>query len=202
MNYKRITKSSIIAALIVVAGFFAGSQSIAEAQGDSEINKQLAQVRRATAKYHDVNTAIEDGFAQVGGCDEDENGVAGIHYVNTARFISPEVILEEPEVLLYVPSGDGNLRLVAIEYTNRALYRDTRPPNTPGYRPGIFPSQQNPRPPYLEEVSGPFSLFDQPSNGPAFVGRWFYFLYAWVWSPNPNGMFADGNPRLNCTANN
>jgi hypothetical protein len=184
--------------------FSVNNQIFADIPDDANTNQQLARVRAATAKYHDINAALEDGYILLapGTCIENDQGVAGIHYVNVPRFVSPELNIEEPELLVYVPTGDGNLRLVAVEYANRALYRDTRPPDTPGYRPGVFPSQQNPRPPYLEEVSGPFTLFDQPSEGPIFVGRWLYFLHVWVWSPNPNGMFADGNPRLNCTANN
>lgn len=204
MNTKLNNLTSIIAAVMIALFILIGAQSAAKAQGNSEINQQLAQVRRATAKYHDVNAAMADGYVLLapGNCVENADGATGIHYVNVARFVSPELNIEEPELLVYVPPGDGNLRLVAVEYANRALYRDTRPPDTPGYRPGIFPVQQNPLPPYFEEVSGPFTLFGQQSEGPIFVGRWLYYLHAWVWSPNPNGMFADGNPRLNCTANN
>lgn len=169
-------------------------------QGPSELNAQLAQVRAATAKYHDLNNALEDGYTLLapGVCVEGPDGAAGIHYSKASRFVSPDRIPEEPDLLVYIPTGDGNLRLVAVEYATRALYRDTRPPTTPGYRTGTFPWQQPIIPPYLEEVSGPFTLFGQPSEGPIFVGRWLYYLHAWVWSPNPNGVFADRNPLLRC----
>ncbi len=26
----------------------------------------------------------------------------------------------------------------------------------------------------------------------------FYLMHAWVWQPNPAGMFADWNPRVTC----
>ena len=77
MNYKRITTSLIIASLIIAIGILAGTQSVVKAQGDSEINQQLAQVRAATAKYHDVNVAIEDGFTPFGSCVGNETGAAG-----------------------------------------------------------------------------------------------------------------------------
>ncbi|MEP6704199.1 MAG: hypothetical protein ABJB34_05290, partial [Acidobacteriota bacterium] len=93
--------------------------------------------------------------------------------------------------------GDGNARLVGIAYTNRAFFRDTRPPTTPGYRPGIFTWTQPVIPTYLEEVSGPFSLFGQQART-TFGGRWLYLITVWPWAPNPNGMFADGNPALHC----
>jgi hypothetical protein len=174
--------------------------SVALTSADNpELHQQIARIRAATAKYHDVSVAIEDGFVVVSNlCIEiPGEGVAGIHYANAARFVSPELILEEPEILIYIPTGDGNLRLVAVEYTNRALYRDTRSPDAPGYMPGIFVWRQFTIPPYLEEVAGPFSLLGQPST-PIFFVRWFYFLPVWVWAPNPNGLFAEYNPRLSC----
>lgn len=202
MNYKRIMKSSIIASLIIAVGFLTGTQSVVKAQGDSEINKQLAQVRRATAKYHDVDIAIADGFTDFnnGACVEDATGAEGIVYVNIPRIQQQGVIAEEPELLFYVPSGDGNLRLVAVGYFNLVLYRDTR-----GIIPGVFPLRLNPLPPFFQEVAGPFTLFNQPPDGPLQVvpgvTPWFYGIHAWVWSPNPNGMYSFRNPRLNCTAN-
>ncbi len=65
MNYERIMKSAIIALVIIAIGILAGTKSLVNAQGDSELNQQLAQVRRATAKYHDINVAIADGFVPV-----------------------------------------------------------------------------------------------------------------------------------------
>lgn len=183
--------------VLAITGLVTGSIS---AQGRSELNQQIASVRAATAKYHDLNNALVDGYVLLapGTCVEGPDGAAGIHYVKALRFISPDRNPEEPDLLVYMPTGDGSLRLVAVEYATRALYRDTRPPETPGYRPGVFPWQQPVIPPYLEEVSGPFTLFGQNSEGPIFVGRWLYFLHAWIWAPNPNGMFADRNSRLRC----
>ncbi len=187
--------------VFAIGNFFSANyQSFLDVPDDAEVNQQLAQVRRATAKYHDVNVALEDGFAVfgTGACVEDANGTEGIVYSNLARILQQGVIAEEPELLFYVPSGNDNLRLVAVAYFNRVLFIDTR-----GIIPGMFPSRLNPLPPYFQEVSGTFSLFNEPPNGPLIAPGtpWFYGLHAWVWSPNPNGMFATRNPRLNCTAN-
>lgn len=180
--------------------FSANYQSFLDVPDEAEVNQQLAQVRRATAKYHDLNVALEDGFVLFGSgaCVENEGGTEGIVYFNLARVLQQGVILEEPELLLYVPSGDGNLRLVGVAYFNRVLFIDTR-----GIIPGMFPSRLNPLPPYFQEVSGSFMLFNQPPNGPIIQPGlpWFYGIHAWVWSPNPNGMFAVRNPRLSCAGN-
>lgn len=184
---------------IALAMFLLATGNIS-AQGTSELNQQLASVRSATAKYHDLNNALEDGYALLapGTCVEGPDGAAGIHYSKASRFVSPVRLPEEPDLLVYIPTGDGNLRLVGVEYATRALYRDTRPPDTPGYRSGVFPWQQFVIPPHLEEVSGPFTLFGQQSHGPIFSGRWLYYLHVWLWAPNPHGVFADRNPRLSC----
>ncbi len=196
-NYRRLMYKVLSYSLFGL--LMIGTQASALAQGPSEVNQQLASVRAATAKYHDLNNALVDGYTFLSPCEEGPNGAGGIHYSKASRFVSPDRIPEEPDLLVYIPTGDGNLRLVAVEYATRALFRDTRPSDTPGYRPGVFPWQQPSIPPYLEEVSGPFSLFGQQSHGPIFFGRWLYFLHTWVWAPNPNGMFGDGNPNLNCT---
>jgi len=210
MNQRKITKSLIIAVVIGLLTFGAQAaenllaanyQSFMDVPDDAEVNQQLAEVRRATAKYHDINVAIEDGFAIFGGngeCEADEEETNGIIYTNLSRVRQQGVIAEEPELLFYFPTGDGNLRLAAVGYFNRALYIDTR-----GIIPGTFPSRLDPLPPYFEEVSGPFQLFNQPSTGPDIEPGlpWFYGMRVWIWSPNPEGMFALHNPRLNCTAN-
>lgn len=203
MNYMRNMRSAIIAALIIALSILAGTERPIKAQGDPELNQQLAQVRAATARYHNINVAIADGFVPIEPitCEDTPDGTHGFGYVNRPRFASPEVNLLEPEILNYIPTEDGYLRLVNVVYTNRVLFRDTRPPGTLGYRAGIFPWQQAVIPAYLEEVSGSFSLFGQQPER-LFSGRWMYLLSAWVWSPNPRGMFAGLNPRLNCTANN
>lgn len=136
MNAKRINLMSIIASVVTILFISIAHQSDAKAQGNAEVNKQIARIRAATAKYHDVNVAIADGFAQLGSpCIEIPGlGTDGIHYTNLSRFIEPGVVLEAPEQLVYVPTKGGGLRLVSVEYDNLALYIDTT-----GAIPGVFP---------------------------------------------------------------
>jgi len=200
MNSNRRRHISTVISIAVFGLLMIGTQITAMAQGNSEVNHQIARVRAATARYHDINVALEEGFTAIapGTCHNGDDGYpVGISYVNIPRFLSAEVDPDEPEFISYIPTGDGNVRLVSIAYGNRSLFRDTRPPNTPGYRAGLFPWQQFVIPPYLEEVSGPFSLFGQEARR-TFSGRWLYIVNVWPWAPNPNGMFADGNPSLSC----
>jgi hypothetical protein len=72
--------------------------------------QELAEARNATAKYHDVEQALADGYVRKGyGPGE------GFHYVNSS-LMDCTFDLEHPETLLYVPSGEG-LRLVGVEYS-------------------------------------------------------------------------------------
>jgi len=109
------------AAAIAAAAFgsFFGN-SVSAHDGDEtcgqKCRKQLAEVRAATAKYHDVDEALLDGYVPLGGCVALPTGPAmGIHYANIQK-VDGEINLTEPEILVYIPDTDGSLRLVAVEY--------------------------------------------------------------------------------------
>ena len=80
------------------------------------IGAQLAEVRAATARYHDVEVATAAGYVPVTPCvdDEDGAGAMGIHYLNPQLIgtLDPTT----PQALLYLPDADGRLRLVGVEY--------------------------------------------------------------------------------------
>jgi hypothetical protein len=102
---------SLLAMLLTPVGTHAATGITA-----SDTLQQIAQVRQATAKYHDVNEALADGYIPVSGCEAIPGmGVMGIHYLNPALASDLAVDPLAPELLLYVPSGDG-LRLVGVEY--------------------------------------------------------------------------------------
>ena len=158
----------------------------------------LSAVRQATAAFHDVDTAIGAGYASpVGGhCDETAAGAMGVHSMNPALLQAPALIPERPEVLLYLPSGSGNYRLVGVEYMQILLLRNTQTGQVaPWFSPGPWPAG------YVVVNSTP-SLLGQRFQGPM-AGHvpgmpWHYDLHVWAWAPNPNGMFAQWNPALGC----
>ncbi|HSD62341.1 MAG TPA: hypothetical protein VLB50_01030 [Ignavibacteriaceae bacterium] len=73
---------------------------------------ELQQVKIATAQYHNINTAIADGY-------EDINVIIphmGYHFMK-AEFVDSTFELDKPELLVYTPNpGNGNMQLVAVEY--------------------------------------------------------------------------------------
>ena len=84
---------------------FSGAPASADPGGQSD----LAQVRRATAKYHNVDRAIAAGYMQASPCVPG----MGYHYVNRGL---DGTTASAPNVLLYAPKGNGKLKLVGVEY--------------------------------------------------------------------------------------
>jgi hypothetical protein len=78
----------------------------------SATNEQLAQARRGTARYHDIEQAEADGYVNINIYESGE----GLHYVNFS-LVDETFYPEHPEVLLYAPVPHENrLELVAVEY--------------------------------------------------------------------------------------
>ena len=158
---------------------------------------QLAAVRRATAAFHNIDKAIAAGYVSpVGGeCDASPAGTMGVHAPNRALLQAP-LDPEKPAVLLYIPTGGGNYRLVAVEYFQAVLLRNT---TTGAVAPWFEPTL--PTSGYVIVNPAP-SLFEQTFQGPM-AGHvpgqpWHYDLHVWLWDTNPNGMFAQWNPSISC----
>ncbi|UCH66502.1 MAG: hypothetical protein JSW63_05070 [Ignavibacterium sp.] len=77
-----------------------------------KLRTELARVRRATAKYHRIEIAIADGYADI-------NVVVqgmGYHYMKVEN-VDGVFDLEKPEILVYTKNPrNGKMRLVAVEY--------------------------------------------------------------------------------------
>lgn len=149
--------SATVVALTVIAP--AGAADVS--------GSEIARVRAATARYHDVEAAIDDGYTRLGApCFDSSAGGMGIHYTNggpDGSGFDAEVDATEPDSLVYEVTDRG-LRLVAVEYIAAGVGAD-----------GL-------------------SVLGQPLHN--LSGTPLYILHAWVWKQNPAGMFADYNPRV------
>ena len=158
----------------------------------------LEMVRQATAAFHDIDNAVAAGYlSPVGGhCESSTEGAMGVHSANRALVQDQTLDPEHAEIVLYLPAGAGNDRLVGVEYMQIVLVRNTvTGVVSPWLSPNIWP------PEYVVVNPAP-SLFGQTFDGPMAghnPGRpWHYDLHVWAWNPNPSGTFAQWNPSLSC----
>jgi len=126
----------------------------------------LAGARNATAALHDVNAAVAAGYQRLLPCF-DLPGVGGMgQHYVNTSRLDATVVANQPEALVYEVNGD-RLQLVAIEY--------------------IIP--------WSAWVSAaPPQLYGRSFTSVTSLHLWA--LHAWIWRPNPDGMFANYNPNV------
>lgn len=83
----------------------------------SAVNKLLADVRKATKQYHNVDAALAAGYVNTEDCVQGPPGAGamGVHFVNFA-LIDGEFDPLMPEVLLYEIKNNGEFKLTGVEY--------------------------------------------------------------------------------------
>jgi hypothetical protein len=140
---------------------------------------ELAQVRAATARFHDLDTALAAGYGPLHTCTDEESGLGamGQHYVKGAVVGDTTFDLSQPEVLVYEPTQNGGMRLVAVEFV---VFADAWAAVS-GSPPELFGRQ-------LQLVPAP-NRYGVPA---------FYQVHVWLWKSNPAGMFSDWNERVSC----
>ena len=147
------------------------ARPLTNAEHDEQIVRLAATLRRVTARYHDIEIAKHDNFVLLHDCETRLNEEhVGTVYVNVSRLTDGVIDPEKPDALIYEPSDKG-LKLVGVEFAI------------------------------------PFALWTQPQP-PQLLGTTFqredefsvFALHAWVWRRNPNGVFAETNPRVTCSS--
>ena len=174
MHAKTLTRSLPCLALAMLLGACADRVPTAPAAAApraaaqaATIGATLATLRRVTARYHDLDVAIADGFVLLHPCESRPGeGPVGIVYVHFGRVLDGAVDPELPDALIYEPNAHGRPRLVGVEFA-------------------VLDAGQ-PAPTFLGQAFQPEEEF----------GVWA--LHAWVWRENPEGMFAETNPRVSC----
>lgn len=164
------------AAVAVVFALSMTAVATTSATASNSPQSELAAVRAATAKYHDVSVAVADGYVDPSGGTECVPGM-GVHYINFALFGAPVDPLK-PVGLLYMPSGEG-LRLVGVEWF--VIDEDQNPGTHNDLRPTLFGKQ-----------------FDGPMPGHSPDMPVHYDLHAYIWKGNPDGVLTTWNPKVHC----
>lgn len=162
-------KVVIAAGLLVIVTLIAATAVLAGGQDE------LAQVRAATAQFHQPDAAYAAGYTLVPGLDYCFNnpgvGGMGVHLIKTSS-LDLTVNALQPEAMVYQPGPKGQFQLVAVEYIVPAAPWDaagnTQPPSVLGQ-----------------------SFHLNPALG-------VYILHAWIFRENPLGIFQDWNPKVSC----
>lgn len=130
--------------------------------------RAIAEVRAATAQYHDIRKAQADGYdtQYPAGCAASPDGGQGFHWLNE-DLVDETVELLRPELVMYEPQPGGSMRLVGVDYVV----------------------------PYVEGSTAPTLLGREFAHNVP-LGVWA--LHIWAWAPNENGMFAAWNPAVSC----
>ena len=158
----------------------AAAAAVAQEALTSASSPLVDKVRKATARFKDINAALAAGFVQGTPCVSGPDfGAMGVHFVLPARINAAVLKADQPEALIYEPLPSGALRLVGVEFIILANVWQTENP-TAG-------------PPALEGHL--MNFVDAPNRYglPA-----FYELHVWAWEHNPVGSFADWNTHVTC----
>ncbi len=163
--------------LLAVAGHAAASNE----------RSDTAVASGATARFHDQRAAQDAGYTihvtELSGATciaEPGEGAMGDHFANPTLLIDGGVIdATKPEALVYEQRNDGSYKLVALEYI--VFQADWEAAGNTS-APELFGRS-------FDFVASP-NRYGLPS---------FYALHAWIWKPNPSGLFYAWNPNVSCS---
>ena len=167
----------------------------------------LEQVRAATERFRDVKVALAEGYVRdpMNICDTADMmgrpaklGAMGIHYfrpdlLGISAPPNPRVNgngthtdFLKPGILIYEPQPDGSLQLVAVE--NLVFQKSW---HAAGHKaPPKFHGVE-----YDTMQDDPATKIDE-----AHMFEPHYDRHVWLYRKNPNGVFAQFNPAVSCSA--
>ena len=150
---------------------------------DSATTAFLARAREGTRRYQSQEAAIADGYRRVGVGFP----AMGEHWVNASAVLGDTLIAERPAVLIYVDVG-GEPRLAGVAYTDLLRPGEVRPVFP---APGMWHEHNG----TVADESFPLNHGDAramlASDGGAELR--LAVLHAWIWTPNPRGVFSTDN---------
>ncbi len=144
----------------------------------AETARLIADVRAETASFRTFDGIEKQGYGKFLDCFVNkEAGAMGQHFVN-GDLVGDDVLDPmKPEALVYEPTKDGQMILVAYEYL---VFADKWDPNNTGRAAPTL---------YGHEFHLKTTIPDTPP---------VWTLHLWLWTSNPNGEFADWNPTVFC----
>jgi hypothetical protein len=171
-----------IAGMLAVASLSASPAQAADEHNHAgpAQNALVKLVREITEQYKDVAAARAAGYALAFGCvSGPDAGAMGLHYVNMPLVQDGEIDAKHPEIILYEPVGNGQVRLVGADYLVLADAWDKTHSTSP------------------ELMGQKFQQFEAPNR---FGLPRFYTLHVWAWKENPTGTFVNWHSNISCDA--
>ena len=155
----------------------------------------LDRTRQATAKYHDVRVAREDGYEDIG---PDVPGM-GIHFVLTNKH-SAAFDAGQPPILLYESNASvaGGYSLVGVSYLLVAPEGPDGQPLTSPFPKSLASWHRHENICILPDRSTSTKLTDKQcreQNG-HFTAETQWMVHAWIWKESPLGVFSSTNPNV------
>lgn len=138
----------------------------------------IDEVRQITEPFRDISALPEDYKPALGCVSGPQEGAMGVHYVNFGILFDGEVLVNQPEAVIY-EFKDGVARLVGVEYI--VIASDWEKTHTKEDVPIL---------------GGQLLHFNESPN--RFGLPAFYELHVWAWRENPHGAFVDWNPLVSC----
>jgi hypothetical protein len=175
-----------------------------EVEPASASEPTLAEVRRATERFRDVNMALEEGYIRdpMDICETApmmglpaEAGAMGIHFFrpDLLQITATEPRVDGtgthtdfllPAVLIYEPQADGSLKLVAVENLVFIKAWEEAGNDAPPTFHGVA---------WDRMVDDPATELDEAHNFAPHYDR-----HVWIYRENPVGVFAPFNPAVSC----
>jgi hypothetical protein len=165
----------------------------------------LAEVRSATERFRDVKVALAEGYIRdpANLCDTADMmgkpaalGAMGVHYFRPdllgitappsprVNGVGTHTDFRKPGILIYEPQADGSMALVAVENLVFAEAWKASGRSTPPTFHGVS---------YDTMKDDPATTLDEAHMFAPHFDR-----HVWLYRDNPNGMFAQFNPRVTC----
>ena len=159
-------KHTIVLGVVLCA---AGCTTGKEATAPDPLAQRVEALRELTRPYQSLTQAKAAGYTvKITDCMTDAQGGMGYHF-GKGDYIDGVVDELKPEVVLYEPAANGDLKLVGIEY--------------------VVPFDK------WTSAAAP-QLHGQTFARNEMFQVWA--LHMWIWRDNPSGLFVGWNPAVSC----
>jgi hypothetical protein len=139
----------------------------------------IEQARQATRVYQDQTAAILDGYRRIGR----DFPAMGEHWIKIGLLFDGKIDAAHPEVLAYA-TVSGKPRLLGLAYVLPLLQGESAPD---------YPAGREAWHAHFRTLDDETFLAQDHSTSHGEHGPRLAMLHAWIWAPNPEGMFAADN---------